>query len=91
ELFALACRQSQTPISVNSCVVNGVRFVVHSRDERRITQDNGICSPGLDGEMYYDGQSIDVDAPSDIIDVVDEDDDIIDEEDLIPHDLADSD
>ncbi|GKA00292.1 hypothetical protein Tco_0672842, partial [Tanacetum coccineum] len=32
-----------------------------------------------------------VDAPPDIIDVVDEDDDIIDEEDPIPHDLADSD
>ncbi|GJY59138.1 F-box domain containing protein [Tanacetum coccineum] len=37
-----------------------------------------------------DGQSIDVDAPPDIIDVVDEDDDIIDEEDPIPHDLVDS-
>ncbi|GJT75809.1 hypothetical protein Tco_1042534 [Tanacetum coccineum] len=36
------------------------------------------------------GQSIDVDAPPDIIDVVDEDDDTINEEDLIPHDLADS-
>nr|GEY04550.1 hypothetical protein [Tanacetum cinerariifolium] len=142
----------QTPISVNSCVVNGVRFVVHSRDERRTTQNSGICSPGPDGEMYYgqleqilefsylsfknvlfqvkwfntsnkgqddpdvihvdnsydlalsnslndleiaalhiDGQSIDVDAPPDIIDVVDEDDDIIDEEDPIPHDLVDSD
>nr|GEX49849.1 hypothetical protein [Tanacetum cinerariifolium] len=46
--------------------------------------------------LHIDGQSIDVDAPPDIIDVdiidvVDEDDDIIDEEDLIPHDLADSD
>ncbi|GJU57199.1 hypothetical protein Tco_1234965 [Tanacetum coccineum] len=41
--------------------------------------------------LYIDGQSIDVDAPPDIIDVVDEDDDIIDEEDPIPHDLADSD
>nr|GFA18476.1 putative reverse transcriptase domain-containing protein [Tanacetum cinerariifolium] len=98
ELFALACGPSQTPISVNSCVVNGVRFVVHSRDERRTTQNNGICSRGPDGEMYYeiaalhiDGQSIDVDAPPDIIDVVDEDDDIIDEEDPIPHHLADSD
>nr|GEU79551.1 hypothetical protein [Tanacetum cinerariifolium] len=120
ELFALACGPSQTPISVNSCVVNGVRFVVHSRDERRITQNSNICSPGLDREMYYeddpdvihvdnssdlalstslndleitalhiDGQY--VDAPLDIIDVVDEDDDIIDEEDPIPHDLADSD
>nr|GEX54435.1 hypothetical protein [Tanacetum cinerariifolium] len=137
ELFALACGPSQTPILANSCVVNGVRFVVHSRDERRTTQNSGICSPGLDGEMYYgqleqilefsylsfktvlfrvkwfdtsnkgpqvkqcfyledmarrpqDGQSIDVDAPPDIIDIVDEDDDIIDEEDPIPHDLADS-
>ncbi|GKC66237.1 hypothetical protein Tco_1098835 [Tanacetum coccineum] len=41
--------------------------------------------------LHIDGQSIDVDAPPDIIDVVDEDDDIIDEEDPIPHDLADSD
>ncbi|GJT23255.1 reverse transcriptase domain-containing protein [Tanacetum coccineum] len=198
ELFALACGPSQTPISVNSCVVNGVRFVVHSRDERRTTQNSGICSPGPDGEMYYgqleqilefsylsfktvlfrvkwfdtsnkgrmknlvirnnitqikangeafkndqyilatqvkqcfyledmarrplgwkddpdvihvdnssdlalytslndleiavlhiDGQSIDVDTPPDIIDVVDEYDDIIDKEDPIPHDLVD--
>nr|GFB87574.1 hypothetical protein [Tanacetum cinerariifolium] len=41
--------------------------------------------------LHIDGQSIDVDAPPDIIDVVDEDDDIIDEEDPIPPDLADSD
>ncbi|GJZ15358.1 hypothetical protein Tco_0551035 [Tanacetum coccineum] len=53
ELFALACGSSQTPISVNSCIVNGVRFVVHIRDERRTTQNSGICSPGPDGEMYY--------------------------------------
>ncbi|GJT23932.1 retrotransposon protein, putative, ty3-gypsy subclass [Tanacetum coccineum] len=33
---------------------NGVRFVVHSRDERRTTQNSGICSPGeMDREMYY--------------------------------------
>ncbi|GJZ10033.1 hypothetical protein Tco_0544792 [Tanacetum coccineum] len=189
ELFALACGPSQTPILVNSCVVNSVRFVVHIRDERRTTQNSGVFSPGPDGEMYYgqleqilennitqikangeafkndqyilatqvkqcfyledmarrplgwkvvehvshkkfsnggdivveddpdvihvdnssdlalstslddleiaalhiDGQSIDVDAPPDIIDVVDEDDDIIDEEGPIPHDLAHSD
>ncbi|GJU40479.1 S-adenosyl-L-methionine-dependent methyltransferases superfamily protein [Tanacetum coccineum] len=54
ELFALACGPSSIPISVNSCVVNGLRFVVHSRDDRRTTQNNGICSPGeKDGEMYY--------------------------------------
>nr|GEX61225.1 hypothetical protein [Tanacetum cinerariifolium] len=53
ELFTLACGPTPTPISVNSCVVNGVRFVVHSRDERRTTQNSGICSPGEDEEMYY--------------------------------------
>nr|GEY51251.1 hypothetical protein [Tanacetum cinerariifolium] len=54
ELFALAYGPTPTPISVNSCVVNGVRFVVHSRDERRTTQNSGICSPGWkDEEMYY--------------------------------------
>ncbi|GJX51641.1 zinc finger, PHD-type containing protein [Tanacetum coccineum] len=53
ELFALACGPTLTPISVNSCVVNGVRFIVHSRDKRRTTQNSGICLPGEDGEMYY--------------------------------------
>ncbi|GJR61657.1 zinc finger, PHD-type containing protein [Tanacetum coccineum] len=54
ELFALASGPTPNPISLNSCVVNGVRFVMHSRDERRTTQNNGICSPGgKDGEMYY--------------------------------------
>nr|GEZ34879.1 hypothetical protein [Tanacetum cinerariifolium] len=38
-----------------------------------------------------DGQSTEVDAPPDIIDVVDEDDDITDDEDVLPRDLADSD
>nr|GEZ36799.1 hypothetical protein [Tanacetum cinerariifolium] len=143
DLFALTCGPSQTPILDNSCVVNVVRFVVHSRDERRTTQNSGICSPGPDEEirphgwkvaehvshkkssnggvimveddpdvihvdnssdlalstslndleiaaLHIDGQSIDVDAPPDIIDVVDEDDDIIDEEYLVPHDLVDS-
>ncbi|GKB22888.1 hypothetical protein Tco_0862289 [Tanacetum coccineum] len=40
--------------------------------------------------LHIDGQSMDVDAPPDIIDV-DENDDVIDEEDALPHDLADSD
>ncbi|GJZ24864.1 hypothetical protein Tco_0562323 [Tanacetum coccineum] len=40
--------------------------------------------------LHINGQSIDVDAPPDIIDV-DEDDDIIDDEYVLPHDLADSD
>nr|GEZ08512.1 hypothetical protein [Tanacetum cinerariifolium]GEZ10177.1 hypothetical protein [Tanacetum cinerariifolium] len=41
--------------------------------------------------MDIDGQSTEVDALPYIIDVVDEDDDIIDDEDVLPHDLADSD
>ncbi|GJX49956.1 hypothetical protein Tco_0276801 [Tanacetum coccineum] len=53
ELFALVNGPSWTPVSVNSCVVDGVRYVVHSCDERRTSQNSGICSPGPDGEMYY--------------------------------------
>ncbi|PWA85395.1 hypothetical protein CTI12_AA149540 [Artemisia annua] len=54
DLFALACGPSSTTTSVNSCVVNGVKFVVHSRDVKCTTQNNGICSPGeKEGEMYY--------------------------------------
>ncbi|GKF01081.1 S-adenosyl-L-methionine-dependent methyltransferases superfamily protein [Tanacetum coccineum] len=40
--------------------------------------------------LHIDGQSTDVDAPPDIIDV-DEDNDIIDDEDTLPYDLAYSD
>ncbi|GJV07561.1 pyruvate kinase [Tanacetum coccineum] len=55
ELFALACGPTSSLVSVNSCVVNGVRFVVHIRDERCTTQNSGICSPGeKDGDMYYE-------------------------------------
>ncbi|PWA57397.1 hypothetical protein CTI12_AA409590 [Artemisia annua] len=54
DLFALACGPSSTATSINSCVVNGVKFVVHSRDVKRTTQNSGICSPGeKKGEMYY--------------------------------------
>ncbi|GJY87074.1 hypothetical protein Tco_0501702 [Tanacetum coccineum] len=53
ELSALAYGPSHTPILVKSCVVNGVRFFVHSRDERRTTQNSGICSHGPEEEMYY--------------------------------------
>nr|GEX71612.1 hypothetical protein [Tanacetum cinerariifolium] len=53
ELFALACGPTWTLISINSCLVDGVRYVVHSHDERRTTQNSGICSSGPDEEMYY--------------------------------------
>ncbi|GJY16009.1 reverse transcriptase domain-containing protein [Tanacetum coccineum] len=75
--------------------VDGCGHAVHSRDDSSHTQNSGICSPGPDEEMYY-GQlqeilEFKVDAPPDIIDVVDQDDDITDDEDALPHDLADSD
>nr|GEX21107.1 uncharacterized mitochondrial protein AtMg00810-like [Tanacetum cinerariifolium] len=41
--------------------------------------------------LHIDGQSIEVDVPPYIIDVVEEDDDITDDEDALPYDLADSD
>ncbi|PWA89171.1 zinc finger MYM-type protein 1 [Artemisia annua] len=54
DLFALACGPSSTATSVNSCVVNGVKFVVHSRDVKCTTQNSGICSPGeKERKMYY--------------------------------------
>ncbi|PWA42963.1 hypothetical protein CTI12_AA538480 [Artemisia annua] len=60
DLFALACGPLSTATSINSCVVNGVKFVVHSRDVKRTTQNSGICSPGeKPGEMYY-GQLDDI-------------------------------
>ncbi|GJX12586.1 retrotransposon gag domain, retroviral aspartyl protease [Tanacetum coccineum] len=99
ELFTLAYGPSQTPISVNYCVVNGVRGVIVVEDDPDVihvdnSSDLALSTSLNDLEiaaLHIDGQSIDVDAPPDIIDVVDEDDDIIDEEDPIPHDLADSD
>nr|GEV91042.1 retrovirus-related Pol polyprotein from transposon TNT 1-94 [Tanacetum cinerariifolium] len=59
ELFALACGPRSTPFSVNSCVVNSVRFVIHNHDEHRKTQNNGICSPGeKDGEIHYEDDHV---------------------------------
>nr|GEV39087.1 hypothetical protein [Tanacetum cinerariifolium] len=183
ELFALACGPTWTPISINSCVVDGVRYVVDSHDElvlfrvkwfdtqnqgrkvKRLVLRNNMTQTDTRGEafkndqyilvtqvkqvfyledkakphwkvvkhvnhkkfsdgdvivveddpdiihfdnssdlplftslndldnatLHIDGQSMEVDASPDIIDVVNEDDDIIDDEDALPHDLADFD
>ncbi|GJR83602.1 hypothetical protein Tco_0154387 [Tanacetum coccineum] len=88
ELFALANGPSWTPISVNSCVVDGCPSV---EDDPDITHfDNSSDLPlstslnDLDNAtLHIDGQSTVVDAPPDIIDVPDEDDDIIDDEDAL--------
>ncbi|GJS11578.1 CACTA transposable element [Tanacetum coccineum] len=98
DLFTLACGPTPTPISVNSCVVNGVRGVIVVEDDPDIihvdnSSDLALSTSLNDLEitaLHIDGQSIDVDAPPDIIDV-DEDDDIIDDEDVLPHDLVDYD
>ncbi|GJU59847.1 hypothetical protein Tco_1237613, partial [Tanacetum coccineum] len=44
ELFTLACGPTWTPISINSCVVNSVRYVVHSRNDITdvVDQDDDI-------------------------------------------------
>lgn len=39
--------------SYASCIVNGIKFVVHSRDVRRTTQNSGIVSIGEDGTPFY--------------------------------------
>ncbi|GJQ93890.1 F-box domain containing protein [Tanacetum coccineum] len=67
ELFALACGPTPTPTSVNSYVVNGVRFIMDSRDERRTTQNSGICSLGEDEKCIMDDPNIiHVDDSSDL-------------------------
>ncbi|GJU72868.1 hypothetical protein Tco_1264273 [Tanacetum coccineum] len=112
KLFALACGPTPSPMSVNSCVVNGVRrppdwkvvqdvnhkkflnggVIVVKDDHDVIHFDNSsdlTLSTSLDdldfATLNIDGQSMDVDAPFDIIDV-DEDDDLIDDEDALPYD-----
>nr|GEY07728.1 hypothetical protein [Tanacetum cinerariifolium] len=99
DLFALACGLTWTSISVNSCVVDGVRGVIVVEDDLDIIHfDNSSDLPlstslnDLDNAtLHIDGQSTEVDALLDIIDVPDEDDDIIDDKDAIPYDLADFD
>ena len=52
ELLALA----NGPLDVYSytaCIVNGVRFVVHSRDLNRTTQNSGVSTTDADGRPYY--------------------------------------
>nr|GFC36392.1 hypothetical protein [Tanacetum cinerariifolium] len=74
ELFALACGPTLTSISINSCVVDGLRYVVHSRDERlkvkRLVLRNNMTQIDTKAESFKD--------------------DITDDEDALPHDLAES-
>ncbi|GJY59064.1 hypothetical protein Tco_0458956 [Tanacetum coccineum] len=53
ELFALASEPKDHATYYTSCIVNGVKFVVRSRDERLITQNSGVSTPGENGSMFY--------------------------------------
>ncbi|GJS56338.1 hypothetical protein Tco_0629700 [Tanacetum coccineum] len=52
ELFSLACGPTSA-CTYPACIVNGVKFVVHERDILHTTQNSGVSTPRLDGEMYY--------------------------------------
>ncbi|GKB11908.1 hypothetical protein Tco_0845831 [Tanacetum coccineum] len=55
DLLALAHGLLNYATYYSSCIVNGVKFVVHSRDERLTTQCSGVSTPGEeeDGNMFY--------------------------------------
>ncbi|GJR17710.1 hypothetical protein Tco_0966237 [Tanacetum coccineum] len=53
ELFTLARGPRNYATSYTSCIVNGVKFVVHSHDKRLTTQNNEVSTPMEDGSMYY--------------------------------------
>ncbi|WKA05473.1 hypothetical protein VitviT2T_023437 [Vitis vinifera] len=54
ELYSLACGPDNRVHTYMGCIVNGVRFHTKDRDDRRITQNSGICVSG-----EHDGEEID--------------------------------
>nr|GEV82624.1 hypothetical protein [Tanacetum cinerariifolium] len=78
---------------ISSLMLPSPRFPLHPRGKILIRTQYVINAMRhvIGRGTVLNGQSTEVDAPPDIIDVVDEDDAIIDDEDALPHDLADSD
>ncbi|GKD60867.1 hypothetical protein Tco_1298376, partial [Tanacetum coccineum] len=70
-------------------VVEDDHDVIHFNNSSDFTLSTSLNDLDF-ATLNIDGQSTDVKAPPDIIDV-DEDDDFIDDEDVFPHDLADFD
>nr|GFB73731.1 hypothetical protein [Tanacetum cinerariifolium] len=67
-------------------------YVLHNSPEIDTYRSQFKSLNDLDNATFHiDGDSIEVDVSTDIIDVVDKDDDITDDEDTLPHDLAYSD
>nr|GEW75329.1 hypothetical protein [Tanacetum cinerariifolium] len=54
ELLALAHGPSIYATYYTSSIVNGVKFMVHSHEQRLTTQCNGVSTPDEDGNMYCD-------------------------------------
>ena len=54
ELYSLACGPDNRVHTYMGCIVNGVLFHTKDRDDRRITQNSGICVSG-----DHDGEEID--------------------------------
>ncbi|GJW64216.1 CACTA transposable element [Tanacetum coccineum] len=53
ELFALAVNRKILHLLHATYICYGVKFVVRSRDERLITQNSGVSTPGENGSMFY--------------------------------------
>ncbi|WKA12924.1 hypothetical protein VitviT2T_030267 [Vitis vinifera] len=54
ELYSLACGPDNRVHTYMGCIVNGVRFHTKDHDDRRITQNSGICVSG-----EHDGEEVD--------------------------------
>ncbi|KAL5580201.1 hypothetical protein UlMin_012643 [Ulmus minor] len=53
ELLSLSSKTNMVVSSYPACIVNGVRFVTHERDDRLRTQNSGMSVPGTGQEMFY--------------------------------------
>ncbi|KAJ9567086.1 hypothetical protein OSB04_003052 [Centaurea solstitialis] len=53
ELSALSMGARANASTYSACIVNGVRFMVVSRDTQRTTQNSGVLVEGENGEKYY--------------------------------------
>ncbi|KAJ9547255.1 hypothetical protein OSB04_019798 [Centaurea solstitialis] len=53
ELSALSMGARANASTYTACIVNGVRFMVLSRDAQRTTQNSGVLVEGESGEKYY--------------------------------------
>ena len=53
ELYSLASGPHFHVSSYSACIVNGTRFVTHTRDSKRLTQNSSISVPGTNEIIFY--------------------------------------